>query len=242
MLLSGWSVPTPATAFKPAGCIPLLHFSSKSRTSPRQPSPQGAVKPLFCGKHPRGTSRFSSLAKLLYGAIGSKIGPNISIHKHYDGTTQVDYSVAVAEFCNTLAYWTNCDPDQMDEVFRWSWLMRSVWNEVDPSTGETYGQRAINKAIAECQETYDEYYARRSEKRKFAQEFKTAFEKLKTRSKNEDIQEELIALLKENASILDRIKVKNKKRYVAILELLASQVVERKAPPRVAEDCRGVVL
>lgn len=206
----------------------------------RQPSPQGAVKPLFCGKHPRGTSRFSSLSALLYRAIGSKIGPDISAHKHYDGTTA--YSVAVAKFCNTLAYWTNCDPDQMDEAFRWSWLMRSVWNEVDSSTGETYGQRAINKAIAECQETYSEYYARRGEEQKADKELWIAFEKLKTRSKNEDIQEEFIALLKENASILDRIKVKNKKRYVAILELLTDQVVERESPPRVAESCRGVVL
>lgn len=219
---------------------PRQEIAEPATDPQRQTSPQGAVKPLFCGKHPRGTSRFSSLSALLYRAIGSKTGPNISIHKHYDGTT--DYSVAVAEFCNTLAYWTDCDPDQMDEVFRWSWLMRSVWNEVDSSTEETYGQRAINKAIAECQETYDEYYARRGEEQKAGKELWIAFEKLKTRSKNEDIQEELIALLKENASILDRIKVKNKKRYVAILELLASQVVERESPPRIAEGCRGVVL
>lgn len=221
---------------------PRQEIAEPATDPQRQTSPQGAVKPLLGGKHPRGTSRFSSRAKLLYGAIGSKIGPDISVHKQYDGTTQVDYSVAVAEFCNTLAYWTNCDPDQMDEVFRWSWLMRSVWNEVDPSTGETYGQRAINKAIAECQETYSEYYASRIKEQKADKELWIAFEKLKTRSKNEDIQEELIAVLKENASILDRIKVKNKKRYVAILELLASQVIERKALPRVAEGCRGVVL
>lgn len=221
---------------------PRQEIAEPATDPQRQTSPQDVVKPLLGGKHPRGTSRFSSLSALLYRAIGSKIGPDISVHKHYDGTTQVDYSVAVAEFCNTLAYWTNCNPDQMDEVFRWSWLMRSVWNEVDPSTGETYGQRAINKAIAECQETYDEYYARRGEEQKADKELWIAFEKLKTRSKNEDIQEELIAFLKENARILDRMKVNNKKRYVAILELLASQVVERKAPPRVAEDCRGVVL
>lgn len=221
---------------------PRQEIAEPTTDPQRQPSPQGVVKPLFSGKYPRGISRFSSRDELLYGAIGSKIGPNISVHKHYDGTTQVDYSVAVAEFCNTLAYWTNCDPDQMDEVFRWSWLMRSVWNEVDPSTGETYGQRAINKAIAECQETYSEYHARRGEERKADKELWIAFEKLKTRSKNEDIQEELIAVLKENASILDRMKVKNKKRYVAILELLTDQIVERESPPRVAESCRGVVL
>lgn len=221
---------------------PRQEIAEPTTDPQRQTSPQGAVKPLLGGKHPRGTSRFSSLSALLYRAIGSKIGPDISAHKHYNGTTQVDYSIAVAEFCNTLAYWTNCDPDQMDEVFRWSWLMRSVWNEVDSSTEETYGQRAINKAIAECQETYSEYYANRIEEQKADKELWIAFEKLKTRSKNEDIQEEFIALLKENASILDRIKVKNKKRYVAILELLTDQVVERESPPRIAEDCRGVML
>lgn len=219
---------------------PRQEIAEPTTDPQRQPSPQGAVKPLLGGKHPRGTSRFSSRDELLYEAIGSKIGPDISAHKHYDGTT--DYSVAVAEFCNTLAYWTNCDPDQMDEVFRWSWLMRSVWNEVDSSTGETYGQRAINKAIADCQGTYSEYYARCGEEQKADKELWIAFEKLKTRSKNEDIQEEFIALLKENASILDRMKVKKKTRYIEILELLASQVVERESPPRVAESCRGVVL
>ena len=221
---------------------PRQEIAEPTTDPQRQPSPQSAVKPLLGGKHPRGTSRFRTPYCVVIRASGTNCGSDITFRKLFLGTAQVDYSVAVAEFCNTLAYWTNCDPDQMDEVFRWSWLMRSVWNEVDPSTGETYGQRAINKAIAECQETYSEYHARRGEERKADKELWIAFEKLKTRSKNEDIQEELIAFLKENARILDRMKVNNKKRYVAILELLASQVVERKAPPRVAEDCRGVVL
>ncbi|MCC8985443.1 MAG: hypothetical protein ABTQ25_00235 [Nitrosomonas ureae] len=221
---------------------PRQEIAEPTTDPQRQPSPQSAVKPLLGGKHPRGTSRFRTPYCVVIRASGTNCGSDITFRKLFLGTAQVDYSVAVAELCNTLAYWTNCDPDQMDGVFRKSGLMRPVWDEVDPSTVETYSQRAINKAIAECQETCEEYYARRSEKRKFAQEFKTAFEKLKTRSKNEDIQEELIALLKENASILDRIKVKNKKRYVAILELLASQVVKRESPPRIAEGCRGVVL
>lgn len=54
--------------------------------------------------------------------------------------------------CNMLAFWTGCDADKMDAVFRQSGLMRDKWDERHGAN--TYGANTIRKAIAGCTQSY----------------------------------------------------------------------------------------
>ncbi len=57
-----------------------------------------------------------------------------------------DDSKADLALCNYLAYWSNCNEDQIDRLFRSSALYREKW---DSKRGDqTYGQMTISKAIA----------------------------------------------------------------------------------------------
>lgn len=62
-------------------------------------------------------------------------------------------SEADLALCNYLAFWTNKDPEKMDAIFKQSKLMRDKWDKKDGAT--TYGQRTINKAIADTIETFN---------------------------------------------------------------------------------------
>lgn len=62
-------------------------------------------------------------------------------------------SEADLAFCNMLAFWTCCDIDKMDAIFRQSGLMREKWDKVHGR--DTYGNITIGKAIAECSTTYE---------------------------------------------------------------------------------------
>ncbi|MCD6297334.1 MAG: DUF3987 domain-containing protein [Deltaproteobacteria bacterium] len=57
-------------------------------------------------------------------------------------------------FCDLLAFWTGRDAARMDAIFRQSGLMRPKWDKRHYGDGRTYGQATIEKAIANCQETY----------------------------------------------------------------------------------------
>ncbi|QLH82177.1 hypothetical protein [Halosimplex pelagicum] len=61
-------------------------------------------------------------------------------------------------FCDMLAFWFSGDPERMDRVFRASGLMRPKWDDVRYSDGSTYGERTIEKAIAEVDDHYNEEY------------------------------------------------------------------------------------
>ncbi|MDG4562965.1 MAG: DUF927 domain-containing protein [Candidatus Competibacter sp.] len=64
-----------------------------------------------------------------------------------------DDSAADLALCNLLAFWTGCDADRMDRLFRQSGLMRPKWDS-KRGEGETYGSWTIRKAIRDCQKTY----------------------------------------------------------------------------------------
>lgn len=55
-------------------------------------------------------------------------------------------------FCNQLAFWTGCNRDQMDRIFRKSGLMRDKWDNMRGS--HTYGHMTISKACASCTDVY----------------------------------------------------------------------------------------
>jgi hypothetical protein len=68
----------------------------------------------------------------------------------HDSQSEVDLA-----YCNHLAFWTDRNSEQMDRIFRMSGLMRNKWDEKHNSSGNTYGQMTIQKAIDNCTETYE---------------------------------------------------------------------------------------
>lgn len=67
------------------------------------------------------------------------------IHR-YGSDSEADIAL-----CGMLAFWTNCNPSQMDSIFRSSGLFRKKWERAD------YRNRTINKAIRSCKKTLAEY-------------------------------------------------------------------------------------
>lgn len=63
-----------------------------------------------------------------------------------------DHSSADLSLCTILAFWTGCNKNQMDRIFRTSALMREKWDEYRGK--ETYGNITINKAISSTIDTY----------------------------------------------------------------------------------------
>lgn len=61
-------------------------------------------------------------------------------------------SEADLALCSLLAFWTGGDAGRIDRLFRGSGLMRDKWNEARGH--QTYGERTITQAIADCRETY----------------------------------------------------------------------------------------
>lgn len=67
-----------------------------------------------------------------------------------------DNSSADIALCNILAFWTNRDPEKMDEIFRKSKLYRpEKWDKKHHSDGSTYGQGTIQRAIEDTPRGYN---------------------------------------------------------------------------------------
>ena len=64
-----------------------------------------------------------------------------------------DRSSADLALVNNIAFYTQ-DPEQIDQLFRQSKLLREKWDEVHLSTGDTYGEMTINKALSGLTNTY----------------------------------------------------------------------------------------
>lgn len=57
-------------------------------------------------------------------------------------------SEADLALCNLLAFWTGGDAARMDRLFRQSGLFRPKWDEKHYASGQTYGQRTIERSLA----------------------------------------------------------------------------------------------
>lgn len=57
-------------------------------------------------------------------------------------------------FCGMLAFWTQRNYQQIDRIFKSSALFRNKWGQTTTSSSVTYGQKTIEKAIANCKECY----------------------------------------------------------------------------------------
>jgi putative DNA primase/helicase len=56
--------------------------------------------------------------------------------------------------CSFLAFWTDCDPEAIDRIFRETGLYREKWERED------YRSETIRKACNNCEETVSEYCQR----------------------------------------------------------------------------------
>lgn len=74
----------------------------------------------------------------------------------YDGQFEAyfgSHSEADMSFCNMLAFWSRCDEEMMDRIFRSSGLMREKWDR--RQSGSTYGKLTIAKAVKGCRRVYE---------------------------------------------------------------------------------------
>ena len=99
------------------------------------------------------TVNLSTANDIVKAACNAKNGANFQAL--YSGNTDGYTSPSEADmaFCNMLAFWTGCDADKMDAIFRQSGLMREKWDR--RQSGSTYGALTIQKAIAGCTTVYD---------------------------------------------------------------------------------------
>lgn len=101
--------------------------------------------------------RLDTADQIIKAAAGAKNGGNfVSL---YSGRTAgyASQSEADMAFCSMLAFWTGCDAEKMDMIFRSSGLMREKWDRAQ--SGSTYGALTIQKAIADCDKTYSPKFA-----------------------------------------------------------------------------------
>ncbi len=113
------------------------YFSIKKNEIPK---PQQATICLDDGNIINMASKSQNGRKFLDLYVGNWQG-------YYKSQSEADLS-----FCNMLAFWTACDFDQMDRIFRASGLMREKW---DKKHGiNTYGDMTITKAIDCCDTIY----------------------------------------------------------------------------------------
>ena len=68
----------------------------------------------------------------------------------YESQSEADLSL-----CMILAFWCNCNIEQIDRVFRTSGLYRPKWERSD------YREATLSHAVNNCRETYSEYLERR---------------------------------------------------------------------------------
>ncbi|NLN64803.1 MAG: DNA primase, partial [Clostridiaceae bacterium] len=76
----------------------------------------------------------------------------------WDGNWQGSYpsqSEADLALCCKLAFWSGKNKEQMDRLFRKSALYRSKWDKVHHSSGATYGEETLNKAVDATEAVYN---------------------------------------------------------------------------------------
>ena len=69
----------------------------------------------------------------------------------YQSQSEADLSL-----CLILAFWTDCNTEQIDRIFRSSGLFREKWERSD------YRNNTIQNAIDRCEETISEYISRKN--------------------------------------------------------------------------------
>jgi putative DNA primase/helicase len=119
--------------------IKPLH--SKYIGGAREPQPQKVI-----------TLNLNTVDEIVRAACNAKNGYNFKSLYSGNISSYGSHSEADMALCNMLAFWTGCDADKMDAIFRQSGLMREKWDR--KQSGSTYGILTIQKAIAGCSTVY----------------------------------------------------------------------------------------
>lgn len=98
------------------------------------------------------TVNFNTVEEIVKAACSARNGRNFKKLYSGDISDYGSHSEADMALCNMLAFWTGCDADKMDAIFRQSGLMRDKWDR--KQSGSTYGIITIQKAIASCENVY----------------------------------------------------------------------------------------
>ena len=94
----------------------------------------------------------SSVSEILEAARKAKNGAAFSALYSGDISGYSSQSEADMALCNMLAFWTRCDAQLMDAMFRQSGLYREKWDR--QQSGSTYGALTIQKAVEGCNAVY----------------------------------------------------------------------------------------
>ncbi|WP_027826977.1 hypothetical protein [Ligilactobacillus saerimneri] len=92
-------------------------------------------------KHPD----YIVMMKALESKNGQRVATLFFDGKHPNPKTDQDDSAKDLSLCNDLALFSDCNPTQIDRLFRKSALYRPKWDKRRGAL--TYGQLTINKAI-----------------------------------------------------------------------------------------------
>ncbi|WP_263018124.1 phage NrS-1 polymerase family protein [Natronobiforma cellulositropha] len=93
--------------------------------------------------------------ELLERARAAKNGEKFE--RLWRGSTQGYASGSEADMalCYLLAFWTGRDRTRIDRLFRESGLMREKWDDVHYADGSTYGEKTVERAIANTTDIYE---------------------------------------------------------------------------------------
>lgn len=120
-----------------------------------------SIKPLHekyigGGREPQAIIRpavnLQTAEEIVHAAVKSRNGDKFKALYSGNITGYTSQSEADMALCNMLAFWTGCDADKMDSIFRQSGLMRDKWDR--KQSGSTYGALTVQKAIAGCSQVY----------------------------------------------------------------------------------------
>lgn len=105
---------------------------------------------------PRSSTISLSNSEVIEKASKAKNGAKFSslFAGDWSGYGYESQNEADSALCSILAFWTQGDPQQIDQIFQSSGLMRKKWNKVHHSNGATYGQETISRAIKSCHQFY----------------------------------------------------------------------------------------
>jgi archaellum biogenesis ATPase FlaH len=119
--------------------------SSKSKPS------DSANDGSYSSTEEKGVSSDEEVLQKLFNA--SNGADNIKLYNGDTSKYKDDHSAADLAFVNKVAFYTQI-PEQIDHIYRQSKLIRDKWDKAHSSSGETYGEMTISKALANLDSTY----------------------------------------------------------------------------------------
>ena len=160
----------------------------------------------------------------------TRSGSGAKFQELYNGVYGSDHSKADMQLCCMLAWWTQGCKDQIDRIFRQSGLFQNdgraaKWDKVHHSSGNTYGQETIERAIAFCGGNFYDPNRNNSNSQEATPDVDTVergVNRLEIMTSNKQLSElstEILHALRVNADQLGTYKVfQRNKKLVRVME------------------------